>query len=153
MITGKNLMIRFLNLKEDGGSGRLFIYSELLKLYKNSTLFEMVFGHGYQSTNKYIGILAHNDTLQILFDFGFIGFLLYSLFLFYLIKLAVVKHKNKEIFRTEYAVYVASLISFLVLTQSNCLIYSPYILSPMTLLIGILYFRLKYPKNEKTIFN
>lgn len=134
---------RFQNLSQDGGSGRTDIYNELLKVFFNSNSDKMLFGYGSQGTREYIGILAHNDFIQILFDFGIIGFVLYLLFILSLIIFAVKKSKFRVNYNNDYAAYVASILAFLILSLTNCIIYSPAYLSPLMLGIGILYFRIK----------
>lgn len=61
-------------------SGRDFIYSTYWDLWANkSSVLKWLFGYGYEGTLVYGGIskFAHNDWLEILVDFGFIGFILY----------------------------------------------------------------------------
>ena len=137
-----NIFARFTNLSKDKGSGRTNIYDTIWEVFLNSNGKEMFFGHGYQSTRKYVGVLAHNDFIQILFDFGIIGGFLYLIFGLALIKLAIKKYRNRKSYSNEYAAYVAALIAWLVMTLTNCFIYSPSLLAPVMFFIGMMYFTL-----------
>lgn len=148
-ILADNLFRRFDNLKSDGGGNRDIIYEKLINEFKYSSSSEILFGHGYQSTRNVTGLLAHNDTLQILFDFGVVGLVFYFIFIFLLLKLVITKYKNRKQTNTLYAGYTATLFSFMFLTQTNCFIYSPYLLSPLMFVLGIMYFRLKAYNNIK----
>ena len=76
---------RFMELSEDGGSGRNQIWFQVYLDYKNGTFLELLFGQGYQSVTKMMltgrAILAHNDYLEILHDYGVIGLILISVWL------------------------------------------------------------------------
>lgn len=141
-LIGENVVNRFERLSQDGGNGRNEIYSRLLDVFMESDFLQMFFGHGYMSTRKYIGVLAHNDFIQLLFDFGIVGFSLYLLFFASFVKLIFVKYKRRRLYRVEYATFVSLIVFLLIMTQSNCFIYSPFLLSPMLFLLGILNYRL-----------
>jgi O-antigen ligase len=72
---------RLESMAEDQGSGRLDIYSETIKYIANSTPWQTLMGHGYVSTRDILasGKSAHNDWLEVQFDFGAVGLLLYAL--------------------------------------------------------------------------
>lgn len=66
----------------DGGSGRDFIYLNLLNnWYESNSIINYLFGFGFVSTIKYSGsgLLAHNDWLELLTNFGLIGVSIYFL--------------------------------------------------------------------------
>ncbi len=78
-ISGK-IMQRFSSISEDKGSGRLRIWTQILTEYKESTVFEQLFGHGVHSVPGLVrpsgkGIFAHNSYVEFLFDFGVVGVL------------------------------------------------------------------------------
>lgn len=62
---------------ESGGSGRLDIWKQTIKIQTQSTPDEWIIGHGYNSVVNYIQYSAHNDFLEALFDFGLFGFAAY----------------------------------------------------------------------------
>ena len=73
------ILERFSLIKEDGGSGRLDLYSYILSSIFNSNPLNCLFGHG-----AYFGVRdltmkmeitgAHNDFLGTFYDLGIIGF-------------------------------------------------------------------------------
>lgn len=76
--------IRLEVTQEGSSSHRDELYSAAWQVFKNSDTFNMVFGHGANSTASLIGNGAHNDWLEILVCFGVIGVVV---FLFYWISL------------------------------------------------------------------
>lgn len=71
---------RFSEIEEDGGSGRDLIFERVcIAIFEGDTT-ELMIGHGYNTVVKSDvnnGYSAHNDFLEVLYDFGFIGFILY----------------------------------------------------------------------------
>jgi len=70
---------RILSIGDDGGSGRTDIWKQVLEQISRSSFTELLFGHGYDSVIKIkeIGFSAHNDFLEVVYDFGIIAFILY----------------------------------------------------------------------------
>lgn len=60
-----------------GGSGRVDIWINVLKELKNTDIIRLFFGHGYNTVVEKIGFSAHNDFLEVLYDFGILGFCIY----------------------------------------------------------------------------
>lgn len=61
-------------------SGRDTLYSTYFNMwYLKASVFQWLFGYGYEGTLIYggLGKFAHNDWLEILVDFGLIGFIAY----------------------------------------------------------------------------
>ena len=80
---------RFEMIQEDGGNGRDMIYEDVIQRYKNSDFISKIFGKGFDTvkgTNTNMSLSAHNDFLEVLYDFGAIGFIFYILIHFSLIK-------------------------------------------------------------------
>jgi O-antigen ligase len=71
---------RLNSLFEDGGSNRDVIYKMLWDNFRLSSFFEKLFGHGMYATESITGFLAHQDFLEILFDYGFIAFIFFFMF-------------------------------------------------------------------------
>ena len=77
-----NIFNRLLRLSEDGGSGRDDIYENVWNAFKNSNLAEKMFGHGMNTAGMVGGAgKAHNDFLQIIYDYGV--FAIVSIAVFY----------------------------------------------------------------------
>lgn len=138
-----NVIFRFKNISEDKGSGRSQVFSTLIDVFLNSDQSRMWFGHGFQGTREYVGILAHNDFINILFDFGLIGLFLYLGFIIAIIHVAVKNFNNRIQYRNEYATYIGTLILFFILSSINNMIYSPNLLMPITFIMGLSYMQLK----------
>lgn len=70
---------RFINISEDGGSGRDIMYADVWGMIRSSDFPQLLLGHGYNSVIKDapLEFSAHNDFLEILYDFGICGTLLY----------------------------------------------------------------------------
>ena len=83
---GIDIIGKFEAMSEDGGSGRAGMYSVLLGLVFDRSPFQFLFGDGYYAVINIIGETAHNDFLEILFDFGLFGFILYLFIYFCLLK-------------------------------------------------------------------
>jgi len=134
---------RFENIKEDRGSGREDIYNTLLDTFWNSNTIQVWLGHGYKATLRFEGVLAHNDFLNILFDFGIIGFSLYIILILLLIKKVINRYRYSTYYKNEYATFIATLINFFILSTVNNMIYSPNLLMPITFIIGLTYTQLQ----------
>lgn len=68
---------RVLSLKSDKGSGREDIYKIVLEGYFNKGVSGIVFGNGFESTKVLTdGYTAHNDIIEVLYNYGFIAFLI-----------------------------------------------------------------------------
>lgn len=70
----------------DGGNGRTEIWKNVINMFKNSNIVQMIFGHGYNAVANITGLSAHNDYLELLFDFGILGFCGFISTIFYWIK-------------------------------------------------------------------
>lgn len=75
------LQQRLLDTLEGNTSSRDYIYKNIINSWSYSGIFHQVFGNGPIATTK-LGILAHNDWLEVLYDFGLVGLMLYVLFIF-----------------------------------------------------------------------
>lgn len=70
---------RFINISNDGGSGRDVVYADVWGMIRSSNFFHLILGHGYNSVirDAQLEFSAHNDFLEIIYDFGICGILLY----------------------------------------------------------------------------
>jgi hypothetical protein len=82
---------RMSSILDDRGSGRLDIYSEVIRLQSESDIYSWVLGHGHDTVRKFNTMeeseymSAHNDWLEVLFDYGLPGFVLYCAIYFFLL--------------------------------------------------------------------
>ena len=72
---------RFMNMSEDGGSGRDYIYEVIIDKIDASPTSQLLFGHGYNAVaTKIFEHPAHNDVLEIMYDHGLIAVLIWIAF-------------------------------------------------------------------------
>ena len=78
-------------LGERGG-----IYEDVLNLLANSNPFELLFGHGYNSVmySTKSGFSAHNDFLELGYDYGIISLIIYLVLLYRLLRNYLRLEKN-----------------------------------------------------------
>lgn len=124
---------RFQSLGEDGGSGRNMMYHLYWNQFLNSDLFHQIFGHGLfagQISNgrryAFIELLAHNDWLEMLYDFGVIGCIL---FVFVFVDIFRLIRKNRKIKDDEYYMLIIMGIIFGI----KSILSSTFLMSPNTI--------------------
>lgn len=131
------LFDRFSTMEEDGGSGRLTTYELVLQAFSKSTFFEQFFGHGYNAValDAVSKSSAHNDILEVLYDYGILGVVFYISFLLSIILRAFYLRKIGSRY---YVAYTSSVITYLVMTMvSHLIIYPTYIVFLlMTIALG-----------------
>lgn len=138
-VVSETIIYRFTRLEEDGGSGRDYIYDVILSSFHQSEWQAKLFGHGYQSVTAINDWkLAHNDLLQLLYDYGIIGVGLYLLLLLSLVALVIKKFLKRDVNKTLYAAFVSSITLFLILSFLNCFVYSTMLIAPIMMALGIL---------------
>lgn len=126
---GNIISSRILNIREDGGSGRDQVWLTTWNMIKNSYGEQFVFGHGYNATEKQspLGLSAHNDFLEMLFNYGVISFVFYVILHIQLIKqiFTEIRKRNKEasIMVFTYTIFfLLSMISHIIVYPWACLI-------------------------------
>ena len=77
-VVGLNIISRLSSIIEDGGSGRIRIWTQVYSYFRESTTLKKVFGHGFHAVFyeiKPLGIAryAHNSFLETMYDYGYIG--------------------------------------------------------------------------------
>lgn len=100
-----NLIERFANMEDDDGSGRTIVWSVVINLILDSDFFPFIFGHGYNavSMDANVGLSAHNDFLEVIYDYGLIGLVIYLCAILSLLYITIT-HIMK---RTQYACVLA----------------------------------------------
>ncbi len=75
---GLSWATKFENAMDSGGSGRTEIWKSVIDLQSSSTVYQWVFGHGFDGVIAFTKRLsAHNDFLEVLFDYGLVAFIPY----------------------------------------------------------------------------
>ncbi|MGN0186607.1 MAG: O-antigen ligase family protein [Paludibacteraceae bacterium] len=114
---------RFLNIKNDGGSDRDQVWATTWQMILRSDIEELLFGHGYNMVLTYspLGLSAHNDFLESIYDFGLFGSLFYVMLHVLLIRQIF---RNIRMRNSEAAIMAFSYAFFIVLSLiSHVLIY------------------------------
>lgn len=120
---------------ETGGNGRLDIWRQTLKNYKNSNFIELLFGHGYNAVNRAIGLSAHNEFIEMLYDYGIIGVGIYMIILVEFVKRAFKLKKNRQ---NLYPVVVCSIIVLLIISIFSHVQLYTYVGIPLYAYMGYL---------------
>lgn len=152
-LTDGSLFLRFNNLADDGGSGRDSIYSDVLNIIYNSSELELLFGHGNFSVKYFLGVLAHNDYLELMCDFGIFALFYFVLFILYLLynSFAIIIRKKID-YKYTLAFSISVLIFFLT-GVFNCFISGIYVY-PIAFQLGVymgFINNIKHISNCKTI--
>ena len=120
-----NVSQRFYLLEDDGGNGRDKIYEDVINRYQNLDFTQQVFGMGFDTVKGKditMALSAHNDFLEVLYDFGAIGFIFYVLIHLSLIKWTLRLFRD----RSELAFPVLiSYVCFIVMSMVSHLILYP----------------------------
>lgn len=98
-----NMMDRLDNMGEDGGSGRLKRWTRLWNnVDTDFNPLQILFGHGWNATVILLGGHAHNDFLEIFYDYGIITLLLYLAFFVFLFRQGISMYKAKYYYAREF---------------------------------------------------
>ena len=121
-----NWILRMQSLKTDGGSDRDVIWMTTIYMQFKSTAAEWFFGHGSNAVlrDSPLNLTAHNDFLEVLYDYGVVTFTLYIGFIYSLIKTMVGMYKRRFSLAAQYS---STLPIFLIMsTTSHLVIYPTY---------------------------
>lgn len=120
---GGRLIKRFNEVEETGGAGRLWIWTDVLNKYQESSLLEQLFGHGHCAVAG-LGwaAAAHNDFLEVLYDYGILGLMIYIAIHVSLIKKTIkLRKSNNQLFLPFVSMYLIfitmSMVSILIIQQ------------------------------------
>lgn len=118
------IFTRFSEILDDGGSGRKEIWSDVINLLINTNWYDWLIGHGHNTVMAYSesGLSAHNDWLEVAFDYGFYGLLLYIILNITLIRKSFLLFNTKSTFTGP---FVASYVIFFTMSLSSHLILYP----------------------------
>lgn len=128
MIETYNIEIidRFKEIEEDGGSGRDIVFMETLILIIKSSLPEIAFGHGFDMVANNNAVSAHNEFLEITYDYGIISLFIFIVFIVNLINYLYKLIKLKSKYAPQMA---ASIIIFLISsTFSHTYLYTKHMI-------------------------
>lgn len=120
----EGVMERMRSIEDTQGSGRVPLYRDVFKVIETNTFFDWIFGRGFGSILITGHTNAHNDALQMIFEYGLIGLIFYLLILWKAIKATICLYKHHSLY---YMGYLVSLIIFVVLGMvSNLVVFYSY---------------------------
>jgi len=145
-------------IKDPGGSGRDRFFTLIWEGWNNSAFHNQLFGNGFFSTIDYLDksfrhpIYAHSDWLEILYDHGLLGIILFSGMFF---SLFIIRGKIKKFSPQLYLPYLAlivvlfikAVISGTYMTKFDAVTYGI-----IGLILGQLYYKIN-ATNPKNINN
>lgn len=72
---------RLTSILDDQGSGRYDVYADTWSMVEKAAWAKIALGHGHNTVvyNSSLGLSAHNDWLEVIYDYGVFGFGLYVL--------------------------------------------------------------------------
>lgn len=127
---------RFERLEDNESNGRDEIITHYSNRLSESDFFELLFGHGYAAVVKDIGKGAHNDMLEILYDYGVIVLFIYLCFGINTLNIYYKKYKKDS--KSEYS-FNTLLICLVILMVGmfNCISISNLYVYVLFLILGI----------------
>lgn len=132
--------LRMGEMSEDQGSGRDVIYAKTIQAISNSGFFDTLFGHGCASFPQTGFSNAHNDLLQMMYEYGIIGTVFYLIMVFERIsKLKFIRRNNDSL----YMAYLTSIIILVVMGLVSNLVPSLTYFVFITSLWGLLEGKIK----------
>ena len=135
--SGGYMVQRLMNISQDKGSNRVGLYTKLWENQETATSAELLLGNGYRSVKEKFNILAHNDLLEIMYDFGFLALAAFLFLYFQLFRYGYRFYKRRRIFGDASQAYIMGLILLFFLGMFNCLITSPAYFSMLMLFFGL----------------
>lgn len=127
------LQIRLESTMEGSSSGRDEMYSTMFQTYLEfDNLIHYFFGKGLLASVKTVGLLAHNDWLELLLSNGLVGVLIYVLFFIQILNLS--KSKNVSINNRH---IVKSILIIWISKTFFSMAISDVMFAPIPLLLGI----------------
>lgn len=112
---------------ESGNTDRLKIYQDVIHLLEDSNIFDLLFGHGYDATiaDSRYNLSAHNEFLEILYNYGIFALIVFIAFIILLIKKSKILRENCNI--NLYNGYLCAVTIFIVASfPSHMLTYGTY---------------------------
>lgn len=123
---GGQLEERINREETDTGKNRLAIWTITTQMIEDSSIDQLIIGHGQWGVkrNSLLNISAHNDLLEVIYDYGLLIFLLYLLLWIYIIKTCYILYKFKSLFFLPYA--VSTSIFVVVSNVGHLILYATY---------------------------
>lgn len=133
---------RFSIALKTGGNGRLDLWKNTLDAFGESNMLEKLIGHGFDAVEANLGQSAHNEYIEILYDFGIIGFIIFLSMIILLFK-CYRKSFNKPVF-------AFAVVSMLVSMMFSHIIIYPKFSNSMMITLGAL---ISISKHERLLYH
>ena len=142
---GNIISQRIHNIQEDGGSGRDRVWATTWNMICQSPPEYLIFGHGYNAVLKDspLGLSAHNDFLEVLYNYGIICFIPYIFLHIRLIQQIFTAIKSKD--------YRAMIMAFTCVTFILMSMISHVIVYPWAALIALSWGFMSSPNSNQNI--
>lgn len=122
---GDNIIERLLDSDDTTGSGRLDIWNSLFERMQTQDLTLWIFGNGHLSTTQYSweNLTAHNDFLEIVYNYGIFNFIVYLFFFISLVVYTLQAIRQKNTYAPSLAMMltiftILSMISIIILSHT-----------------------------------
>ena len=124
---GNIISTRLMNITKDGGSGRDQVWAVTWDMIRYSDLKELLLGHGYNAVLKdsRLGFSAHNDFLEVLYNYGIVCFIPYVLLHFQLVKQTFSSIRQKKLIST---VMAFTYVFFFILSMISHVVVYPWVI-------------------------
>lgn len=130
-----NVIERISNIKDDGGSDRDILWKDTYHNIINRDLGFQLIGNGYRSAQKEstMQLPAHNDALEIWYDFGIIGLVMYGIAFvsLCLYTLRLIKRKSR------YAPHMSMILTYYFILSMISIVILNFWMALFTFSIGI----------------
>ena len=105
--------------KEDITNGREAIYYATWDMILNSNKLQIIFGHGHNAVRRDspLEISAHNDFMEIMYDYGVIALILYLGLWIYVIRQFLYHYRNDTIYFIPYAFSISIFVVMAFVSQ------------------------------------
>ncbi|MGJ1014242.1 O-antigen ligase family protein [Bacteroides salyersiae] len=126
VMLGGQISERMNKEETDEGRGRLAIYEVTWLMQQHSSMNEWLLGHGHNGVwhNSPLEISAHNDFMEVLYDYGLIVFILYLCLWGYVMNKCLYLYRINSYFLVP---YISSICIFIVLSLvSHLVLYTSY---------------------------
>ena len=133
--SGGHISKRFSDVGATGGNHRTEIWTGTIESIKSSGLISILFGHGFNSVKELFGLSAHNDFIEIAYDFGVLGLLVYIIANIYVLSCI---NKARKSNLSEYPVFISTYIAFFVLSMFSHVFLYAFVAIPLLLFMGYL---------------
>lgn len=106
-------------IQETQGTNRIPLYHDVLNVLDTNSFIDWIVGRGYGSITITKHTNAHNDALQMLFEYGIVGLFFYLAMLWNAVRVCKILYRNQSHY---FMGYVVSLIIFVVLGMVSDLV-------------------------------